>query len=86
MYATIFYSKATGRIATYAITEIPQDMNFFGSNRIDFEQIYDFIVLEYNDQIELLIRNRDLFEVDLDTKKIVQKPINFETIINKEDA
>lgn len=76
MYATIFYSKNTGKIKTYCITEIPQDMNYFGEDKTDYEQIYDFIVLEYTNQVELIIKNRELFIVDTESKQITQKNIN----------
>lgn len=75
MYTTIFYSKATGKIATYATTEVPQNMDFFGDGKVDFEQIYDFLVIEHSEQVQMIIRNKDMFLVDLETKKIIQKNV-----------
>lgn len=75
MYATIFYSKNTGKIKTYCITESPQDIGYFGEDKVDYELIYDFLTFEYSEEVEVIIRNRDIFIVDLDTKQIVQKNI-----------
>ena len=75
MYVTIFYSKNTGKIKTYCITEIPQDIGYFGEDKVDYELIYDFLTFEYSEEVEVIIRNRDIFIVDLDTKQIVQKNI-----------
>ena len=76
MYATFFYSKNTGKIKTYCITETPQDLNYFGEDIVDYELIYDFLVVEYSEQVEIIIRNRDIFIIDLDTKQIIQKEID----------
>lgn len=76
MYATFFYSKNTGKIKTYCITETPQDLNYFGEDIVDYELIYDFLVIEYSEQVEIIIRNRDIFIIDLDTKQIIQKEID----------
>ena len=78
MYATFFYSKNTGKIKSYCITEAPQDLNYFGEDKVDFELIYDFLVFEYREELEVVMRNRDIFTVDLDTKQIVQKDITLD--------
>jgi hypothetical protein len=75
MYATFFYSKNTGKIKSYCVTETPQDLNYFGEDKVDYELIYDFLVFEYSEEIEIIIRNRDIFIVNLDNKEIVQKNI-----------
>jgi len=41
---TIFYSKQTGEIKSIVVGI--QDMNFFGESKIDFEIIYDFLVVD----------------------------------------
>ena len=75
-YVTIYYSKNTGKIKTYCITDIPQDLNYFGEDKVDYELIYDFLVFDDNSEIQFVLRNKDTFIVDLETKKIIQKPIN----------
>lgn len=55
---TIFYSKQTGEIK--ASCGGIQDMNFFGSNKIDFEIIYDFIVIDKDDYV---LNNIDQFKI-----------------------
>lgn len=55
---TIFYSKQTGEIK--AACGGIQDMNFFGKNRIDYEIIYDFIVVEKDDYV---LNNINKFKV-----------------------
>lgn len=47
---TLFYSKSTGKVKNFATGE--HDMNFYGSDKEDFEQIYDFIVVDYDKFIE----------------------------------
>ena len=78
MYATIFYSKNTGRIATYCITEVPQSLEYFGEDKVDYEQIYDYLVLEDNEQVRFIIKNRDMFLVDVENRKIIQKTIDLD--------
>lgn len=55
---TIFYSKQTGEIKS-ALAGI-QDMNFFGNNKVDFEIIYDFLVVDKDNYV---IENLQLFNV-----------------------
>lgn len=78
MYTTIFYSKTTGKIGVNCTTEVPQDMDYFGDSRVDYEQIYDFLTFEHNPQIEMVTRNKELFYVDLETKEIAQKNFTLE--------
>lgn len=63
---TLFYSKQTGEIKCYC-TGI-QDMNYFGNSKVDFEIIYDFIVVEKD---EYILNNLDLFNVN--NNKVVLK-------------
>lgn len=69
---TLFYSKRTGEIQTFC-TGV-QDMNFFGENKIDYETIWDFVVIDYNDKI---LNNRDMFCVDLNSKTLKLKEFKF---------
>lgn len=80
MYVTIFYSKNTGLIKTYCITETPQDMSYFGENKVDYEIIYDFLIFEYNEHMDVIIKNRNLFNIDLETKQIIQKEFNLQNV------
>lgn len=74
---TLFYSKQTSEIKSYA-TGI-QDMNYFGINKIDFEIIYDFIVVERD---EYVISNLDLFKVT-NYKVILKENIDLSKYINQ---
>lgn len=74
---TLFYSKQTSEIKSYA-TGI-QDMNYFGINKIDFEIIYDFIVVERD---EYVISNLDLFKVT-NNKVILKENIDLSKYINQ---
>lgn len=56
---TVFYSKQTGEIK--AICYGIQDMNYFGDNRVDFEIIYDFIIVEKD---EYVFNNMMSFKVE----------------------
>ena len=69
---TLFYSKRTGEIQTFC-TGV-QDMNFFGENKIDYEIIWDFVVIDYNDKI---LNNKDMFIIDTNTKQIKLKDFEF---------
>lgn len=62
---TLFYSKRTGEIQTFC-TGV-QDMNFFGENKLDYELIWDFLVLDYDQRV---LSNFNMFVVDIDTKKL----------------
>lgn len=67
---TLFYSKRNGNIQNFC-TGI-QDMNFFGESKEDYEIIWDFIVVPYN---ELVLSNKDMFYIDLETKQVKTKNI-----------
>lgn len=67
---TLFYSKQTGEIKCYC-TGI-QDMNYFGTSKIDFEIIYAFIVIEKD---EYILNNLDLFKVS-NNKVVLKKGID----------
>lgn len=66
---TIFYSKQTGEIK--ASCGGIQDMNFFGSNKVDFEIIYDFIVL---DRDSYVLENSDKFKIVDGKVKLKEAP------------
>lgn len=72
---TLFYSKQTGEIKCYC-TGI-QDMNYFGANKVDFEIIYDFIVVEKD---EYVLSNLDLFKI-MDNKVIIKENIDLSKYI-----
>ncbi len=72
---TLFYSKQTGEIKSYA-TGL-QDMNYFGDNKVDFEIIYDFIVVEKD---EYVLSNLDLFKI-MDNKVILKENIDLSKYI-----
>ena len=69
---TLFYSKRTGEIQTFC-TGV-QDMNFFSDNKEDYEVIWDFVVIDYNDKI---LNNREMFIIDIETKGIKLKEFKF---------
>ena len=56
---TLFYSKQTKEIKCVA-TGI-QDINYFGENKVDFEIIYDYLVVDKDDYI---FDNIHLFKVE----------------------
>lgn len=56
---TLFYSKQTKEIKCMA-TGI-QDMDYFGEDKIDFEVIYDYLVIDKDDYI---FDNIHLFKVE----------------------
>lgn len=68
---TIFYSKQTGEIKAYCGGI--QNMNFFGKNKIDYEIIYDFIVLDKDDYV---LNNIDKFKVVDGQIKLKETPID----------
>lgn len=55
---TIFYNKRTGTIKEMCTGE--QTMNWFGEEKQDYEKIFDYIVLDYDDYI---LKNMEQFEV-----------------------
>lgn len=66
---TLFYSKQTGEIK--ASCGGIQDMNFFGTNKIDYEIIYDFIVV---DKDEYVLNNIDKFKIVNGQVKLKEAP------------
>lgn len=56
---TLFYSKQTKEIKCMA-TGI-QDMDYFGENKVDFNLIYDYLVIDKDDYI---FDNTHLFKVE----------------------
>ena len=66
---TLFYSKKTGEIKSYA-TGI-QDMNYFGNDKEDYTLIWDYIVIPRDDKV---LRNLEMFKINLDNKELT---INF---------
>ncbi len=68
---TIFYSKQTGKIKAYCGGI--QNMDFFGQNKIDFEIIYDFIVLAKDDYV---LNNIDKFKIVDGVPKLKETPVD----------
>lgn len=66
---TLFYSKQTGEIK--ASCGGIQNMNFFGENKIDFEIIYDYIVV---DRDEYVLNNIDKFKIVNGKVKLKEAP------------
>lgn len=62
---TIYYRKKTGEIKEFISGEC--DMSVFGAEQEDYELIWDFIVVEMDDYVR---NNRQLFNVDLETKEL----------------
>ena len=56
---TLFYSKQDGQVVSFS-TGI-QDMTHFQDRAIDFELIYDFIVVDYD---EYVLMNYEKFKVE----------------------
>lgn len=69
---TLYYSKRTGEIQTFCTGS--QNMNLFSTNKQDYELIWDFLVLDYNDKV---LNNLSMFAIDLDTKVLKIKDIKF---------
>lgn len=55
---TVFYRKSNGDLTDIATDE--QTMDFYGDLKADYELIYDFIVVDYD---EYLMMNKQLFVV-----------------------
>lgn len=68
---TLFYSKQTGEIKA-SCTGI-QSMDFFGGNKIDYEIIYDFIVL---DRDEYVLQNLSIFKIVDGVPKLKETPVD----------
>lgn len=66
---TIFYSKSTGDIKAFCSGE--QDMSFFSSNKDDLSIIWDYIVLENDNNIQNnLMFDKSQFYVDAEKKEL----------------
>ena len=63
---TIYYRKKTGEIKEFISGEC--DMSVFGAEQEDYMLIWDFIVVDIDDYVR---NNRQLFNVDLETKELV---------------
>lgn len=48
-FLTLYYSKATGRVALYCSTR--QTMDYFGDLKEDYSNIYDYIHVSYDKDI-----------------------------------
>ena len=65
---TIFYRKKTGEIKE--IISDACDMRVFGAEREDYELIWDYIVVEYDDYLRY---NINQFIVDTENKELCMK-------------
>lgn len=63
---TIYYRKKTGEIKEFISGEC--DMSVFGAEQEDYELIWDYIVVDIDDYVR---NNRQLFNVDLETKELI---------------
>ena len=63
---TIYYRKKTGEIKEFMSGEC--DMSVFGVEQEDYELIWDYIVVDIDDYVR---NNRQLFNVDLETKELI---------------
>lgn len=66
---TLYYSKRTGDIKSYC-TGI-NDMSYFGDNLEDYIIIWDYIVLERDNNVINNIKN---FKINVETKQLEMKP------------
>lgn len=64
---TIYFLKRNGKIAYYYHGKF--DMSIFGDFQQDYEQIFDFIVTEYDEYLERNIIN---YRVNTETKQLEQ--------------
>lgn len=55
---TIFYNKRTGSIKELCSGE--QSMDWFGEEKRDYEEIFDFIIVDYD---EYIVQNLHQFEI-----------------------
>lgn len=67
---TIFYRKKTGEIKTMMSGSC--DMNVFGDEAEDYELIWDYVVIEYD---EMIRNNPNQFIVDVETKELIYTPL-----------
>ena len=68
---TLFFSKKTGEIK--ASCGGIQNMSFFGENKVDFEIIYDFAVVDKDDYV---LQNLSLFKIVDGVPKLKEAPID----------
>lgn len=69
---TIFYNKRTGSIKELCSGE--QSMDWFGEEREDYELIFDYIIIDYD---EYIMQNSHQFEViDGDVKLKVDSELS----------
>lgn len=62
---TIFFRKKDGKIKGYS-TGI-QDMSFYGDNAEDFSVIWDYVVLDKDQQV---LDNIEKFKINVETKEV----------------
>lgn len=67
---TIFYNKRTGSIKE--LCGGVQDMNWFGDEKEDYEQIFSYIVVDFDDYV---ISNVDKFTVENDRLKVHEQVV-----------
>ena len=67
---TVFFNKRTGTIK--GLVGGIQDMTFYGDEQIDYELIYDFITVPYDNYV---FQNFSSFNVILDELKIIDGSI-----------
>ncbi|NBI05759.1 hypothetical protein [Senegalia massiliensis] len=63
---TIFYNKRTGSIKELCSGE--QSMDWFGEEKRDYEEIFDFIIVDYD---EYIVQNLHQFEIK-DSKVVLK--------------
>lgn len=68
---TIFYRKKTGEIKE--IISDACDMSVFGAEQEDYELIWDYIIVEYDDYLRF---NINQFIVDIENKELCMKSNN----------
>lgn len=67
---TIFFNKRTGTIKELCGGE--QDMDWFGDEKQDYEQIYDYIIVEFD---QFILANFHRFHIVDGALKIIENHI-----------
>ncbi|SJZ37793.1 hypothetical protein SAMN02745973_00362 [Garciella nitratireducens DSM 15102] len=67
---TIFYNRRTGTIKEMCTGE--QTMDWFGSERKDYEQIFDYVVVDYDAYV---MQNPNQFEIKDGQVKLKQEAV-----------
>ena len=67
---TVFFNKRTGTIK--ALLGGTQNMTFYGNEQVDYELIYDYIVVPFDNYV---FQNCSSFNVVLDQLKIIDGSI-----------